>query len=974
MLDVAERARFMKDESGLGRDPYRDHCKPKLAELLQTLGLDQHYVRASGCTLWTDGGRPIIDFAGGFGAVVAGHNHPALKQCLVDALAADVAVHAQASIHSRAGLLAARLAALTPGGGAYFTCLTNSGAESVEAALKHAYKVHFDRMTREYERISRVLNDFFYAVDGAQGDIVIPGGKSLIDFRNDVDDYNLAQFEHFQDHPTVIAFKGSFHGKTASALKITFNKSYREGFQGISAIDTVFLDPSDVARIPEVVREHKCVFYYPVVIGSAVELRPTELTTVIAMIFEPILGEGGIIPLPEATLEYLARHHSVHKIPYIIDEIQTGSGRTGTFYAYEQTPLSAISPEYIVLSKALGGGLVKIGATLIRQDVYDHDFGILHSSTFAEDDLSTCVALRFLDLLHSDEEKLLERVRTRGNTLVSRLREVALEFPDIIREVRGRGLMLAIEFQELRDRSPFFRLSGKQGILSLLVASHLLHHHGIRVLAPLTTMLKGNPGKSRKSIIRIQPPAVIDDGHVDALIVGLREALRIIEKNDEYALIGHLMGYEVPAEQRVRPRAYPNAWPVRDEVTRLDSRTGFVIHPTSVESLITYFFPSFADHAVDSERVRTWWNSIARFLEPMHLRSDYISSSDFIIENNLVLVPYLPEDLMAPKAPYLAKEIRDKIQDAVTVAKELGDDNIPLTMVGLGAYTSIVTNSGLTLNDYEMAITTGNAFTVGLTILGVRKAVEARQRRMCDVSVAVIGASGNIGQATARVLARYVRRLVLVGSSRDDSLLRLRLTKKLCVEDAMASEAQGADEGPLLREVRRLCNGATKGSSAEVEKTIGAEFMATTTDFGALADVDAIVLATNSPEAALLHPSIVKRDAIVCCSSVPSNLHADFAKAPHILAFDGGLAQLPEGSEIHFVGLPKDGMTFGCLAETLILGFEGHNHSFAKGVLHPDLVEATLEWARTYGFALAPLTLDGKRIPLSPSGESSLRQ
>jgi acetylornithine/succinyldiaminopimelate/putrescine aminotransferase/predicted amino acid dehydrogenase len=906
-------------------DRYHDYCKPKLAELLQSLGLDERYEQAAGCTLSTADGRSVVDFIGGFGAAIAGHNHPELVKSLTAALSSNIPIQAQASIRTACGRLAARLSDLTPGDDEYFVCFTNSGTESVEAALKHAYKVHFDKVNLEYERISRILNDFYYAADEVAG-IVVPGGKTLIDFRDDLDDYNLAQFEHFQDHPAVIAFKGAFHGKSTSALKVTFNKSYREGFEGLSSIDTIFIDPTEVMRIPAIAREKKCVFYYPILNGSEVQLRSAEITTVVAVILEPILGEGGIVPLPDNTLQYLADTHRAGAIPYIVDEIQTGCGRTGTFFAYEQTPLSAISPEYVLLSKALGGGLVKIGATLIRQDIYDHDFGILHTSTFGEDDLSAVVASRFLDLLFENDSQMLRDVRVQGARLKERLQQLQEQFPSIIREVRGRGLMLAVEFTDLANRSPFFRLSGKQGVLSLLVASYLLHHHGIRLLAPLTTMLKGNPGKKRSSVIRIQPPALITDADIDRLVGGLREALGVIDRNDEYGFIGHLLGYDVAVAERAAARRYESAWPMREQLRRFDSRTGFIIHPTSLDTLKTYFFPSFSDHEVDDERLRTWWNGIARFLEPVHVKSDYVSSNDFVIENNLVLVPYLPEYLMRPKAAYLAKEIRDKVQDAVVVAKELGDDNIPLTMVGLGAFTSIVTNNCTTINDYEMAVTSGNAFTAGLTILGIKEAVRARHKEWSQVSVAVVGANGSIGQATARVLAAQVGRVVLVGSSRDDSVARLELTRRLCAED---------------------------GRGALIEVAAG---------YDRLADVDVVVVATNSTDAALIHPSMVRPDAIVCCSSVPSNLHRDFADASNTLTFAGGLARLPEDSEIRFVGLPRNGMTFGCLAETLLLGFEGYNHSFAKGVLHPSRVEATMAWAEAYGFSLGPLTLDDKVV------------
>jgi predicted amino acid dehydrogenase len=532
----------------------------------------------------------------------------------------------------------------------------------------------------------------------------------------------------------------------------------------------------------------------------------------------------------------------------------------------------------------------------------------------------------------------------------------------VIREVRGQGLMLAVEFTDLADRSPFFRLSGKQGALSLLVASYLVHHHGVRLLAPLTTMLKGNPGKNRKSILRIQPPATVSDKHIEQLVSGLREVLRIIDSNDEYGFIGHLLGYEVSQAHRSRPPVYPNAWPAREQVRHLDSRTGFIIHPTSLETLRSYFFPSFADHTVDDERLRRWWNQLARFLEPVHVKSDYVSSKDFVIESNLVLVPYLPEYLMNSKAEYLAKEIRDKVQDAVVVAKELGDDNIPLTMVGLGAFTSIVTNNGLTINDYEMAITSGNAFTVALTILGVQAAVRTRGKDWSKVSVAVVGANGSIGQATARVLATQVGRLVLVGSSRADSRARLQLTKKLCVDDALRV---GPSPAAIPQQILRLA--ASWPAASEIARILGPEFIDVATDFDVLANVDVLVIATNSPDTALIVPAMVRPDAIVCCSSVPSNLHADFSLPSDILAFAGGQVRLPEGSEIRFVGLPKQGMTFGCLAETLLLGFEGYNHSFSKGVLQPSRVETTLAWARTYGFDLGPLTLDDRVVLPAPS-------
>ncbi len=931
---------------------YREHCRPKLAELLDSLKMARCYVRASGHVLEDDEGRQVVDFIGGFGAALLGHNPPQLKAALASALDRDVPCHAQVSIRAASGELAAQLNELVPSPHGYRVAFTNSGAESVEAALKHAYKVHFDRVRREYERLCRVLNDFYGEAEDLGAALALPGGKKLIDFRDDLDEYNLGQFESFQDHPVVVAFKGSFHGKTSAALKVTFNKSYREGFQGLSAIQTVFVDPDRPGLIDEAVQDHHCKFLYPVLDRGVATLRSVRVTKVIGLILEPVLGEGGMLPLPPATLEHLARRKSALGIPYIIDEIQTGCWRTGTFCAFEQTPLAGCDPEYVVLSKALGGGLVKIGAALIRGDLYDPDFGILHTSTFGEDELSSTVASAFLGCMRRDQGALARRVVERGAALREALEGLQAEFPDLIREVRGRGLMLAVEFTDLAGRSPFFRLTGKQGILSLLVASYLLEYHAIRLLAPLTTMLKGNPGKKRLSILRIQPPLTVGDAEIRALQEGLREVLRVIDANDEYCLVAHLMGHPAPAEVRRAPTRHPNAWPVSSQTAPLDSRIGFLVHPTDLTHLVEYLFPSFAGRAVDPADLKAWWDSICRFVEPAHVRSDYVASNDYVLESNLVLVPYLPDYVTRDHPAPLAQEIRDKIQDAVTVAKELGDENIPLAMVGLGAYTSIATRDGLTLNDYEMPVTTGNAFTVALTYLGLRKAAQSRGLDLERSRVAVVGAGGNIGRCLAQILAPVVGRLDLIGSPRPNSLARLEDTRRLCLEAAAARPAGPEGDFPRGGMAAALADGIAGAG----------DLITVSTGVAALAGADLVVVATNSADRRLIRPDMVRPGAVVCCASVPSNLDPAFAGDRRCLAFDGGLALLPKGSNISFVGMPEGGMTFGCMAETLLLGFEGRNRSFARGPLRPSQVEASLRWARTHGFGLGPLRFLGRTV------------
>ena len=936
---TAARARPREDSAHL----YGEYCRPKLADLLAATGLNADFRAARGACLTDAHGETVTDFVGGFGTVLLGHNPPELKRLAIQLLEADTPGHTQVSNRVAAGELARRLAELMPGRARYLAQFSNSGTEAIECALKHAYKVGLDRVRRHFEAIARETNELYHRIEERELRVALPGGKRAVDFRDDLDQHNLAQFEAFQKHPVAIAFLGSFHGKTTSAVKLTYNHSFREAFEGLSAIETEFVDPLHPERLSEIMEAKLCQFLRPVVRDGQVGLEPAPVTRVMACLLEPIQGEGGILPLPATTLDWIARHHRALGLPLIIDEIQTGCGRTGRFLALEETPLADSEPEYVVLSKALGGGLVKIGATLIRSDILDHDFGILHSSTFGEDDFSCHIARRVLDILTRDDGAVLRSVRTKGQYLRRGLEALQAKYPELVREVRGRGLMLGLEFTDLSRQSPFFRAAGHQGILSILLASYLLRHHRLRVLGPLTTLLKGNPGKTRRSVLRLQPPVVIEPADIDRLIAALDEALAIVRANDEALLVGHLLGWVPTAPERQAPRLHANRWPVEGEHRDLDARTAFIIHPTSLAQVREYYFPSLAGRPVADPALENWWDQICRFLEPVHVRREVVTAHGFALESNLVMVPYLPAALAGEGLRRRHREVRDKIQDAVTLAKELGDDNIPVTMVGLGAYTSIATSNGLTLNDHEMAVTTGNAYTAALTLEGIAHAAQRSGVELAQAKVAVVGAGGNIGQILAVFLAGSCGSLVLLGSNRDDSLSRLHATRAACLEHLRP--ADGGDDARLSE---------TRGPAPDISCA---------TDAAMLAECDVVVLATSSPNRELLRPEQLKAGAIVCCTSLPSNLSADFQHQPKdIVAFDGGLARLPDDSRLHFVGLPGEGLAFGCLAETLLLGFEGHNHSFCKGRVTVGQVERTREMAARHGFALGALRLGEHRF------------
>src|SRR5262249_5861226 len=177
-----------------GTDAYRTLVRPRLAELLQLLHLDVTFTRAEGCYVWPEGSaRPVLDLVGGYGTLLFGHNHPQLVQAAVDYFRAGRPVHVQGSLKPLTGELAARLSR-----GAYHVLFANSGAEAVEAALKHV----------------------------------------LLERRG-----------------PIVALEGAFHGKTLGALQLTANPLYQRGFE--TGLEVVHVPPNDTRAIRLAFERHR---------------------------------------------------------------------------------------------------------------------------------------------------------------------------------------------------------------------------------------------------------------------------------------------------------------------------------------------------------------------------------------------------------------------------------------------------------------------------------------------------------------------------------------------------------------------------------------------------------------------------------------------------------------------------------------------------------------------------------------------
>ncbi|MFH1537993.1 MAG: aminotransferase class III-fold pyridoxal phosphate-dependent enzyme, partial [bacterium] len=370
------------------RTVYGRYVKPGLARLMETLRLDKNYERGVGDNLYyrNPNGEEIgvLDLAGGMGASLFGHNNTELSEEKRKCIDEEVPMNAQASAREDAGRLAEMLSRLYPGKEPRYSIFTNSGTEAVEGALKHAEMNRMKRIQALWKEIFRNHNEVKeycrlhsnvrlpreYAEKGIElllGEILDQGRRLMMLL------------------PVVISTERSFHGKTTSAVRITGNPMYREAFMRLSAIDARFIEYNSVKDLEKTIKESYETFYKIEISNGKLKLVEIPFLNICAFIMEPVQGEGGV---HVATREFMAGVEKLKKkygFEWIMDEIQTGMGRTGKLFAVEHYNINPDSVDYVLLSKALGGGMAKIGAAMVRRSIHDPNFGILHTSTFAED-------------------------------------------------------------------------------------------------------------------------------------------------------------------------------------------------------------------------------------------------------------------------------------------------------------------------------------------------------------------------------------------------------------------------------------------------------------------------------------------------------------------------------------------------------------------------------------------------------------
>lgn len=404
-------------------------------------------VKAEGCYYYGADGRKYLDFTSGIAVENVGHRHPKVVQAIKDS--ADHLIHGP------------------------------SGVIMYESILKLAAELQ--------KVLPPKLDSFFFANSGTEA---IEGALKLAKYTS--------------KRPYVVSFTGCFHGRSIGALSVTTSKSaYRKHLQ-----------PSWLAyqlpyALPEYLPEGEDPeIFFPKKLERDVEKLFNHQVTpeeVACIIIEPVLGEGGYIIPPKAWLQKIREICDRHGILLIFDEVQTGFGRTGNWFASQTFD---VKPDIMAVAKGIAAGL-PLSATIASKELMDQWPLGSHGTTFGGNPIACSVALASLEIIK--EESLLENTKLMGEYAVNRLLEMKKEFP-IISDVRGVGLMIGIELCDLDTGK-----SDGQAVMDVLDAC---------LEGGVLFYLCGNSGE----VIRMIPPLTITKEQIDDGLDILENVLRTYKK------------------------------------------------------------------------------------------------------------------------------------------------------------------------------------------------------------------------------------------------------------------------------------------------------------------------------------------------------------------------------------------------------------------------------------------------------------
>jgi len=862
------------------QDTFCRYHNPYVGQMLAGLGIDYAYHRAQKDTLYTyhEGAEiAILDFAGGYGTNFLGHNLKKLKQVVISFLRSDeITLSDQASIQKYIGLLAEELNLIISKitGKTYNVLFGSSGSEAVEIAIHHAVYEWKNELTRLEQQQFR-----YY---GSQADQLV----------REIWQQNRQVIRRTTIR--IIVLKDAFHGNSTSARALLGNQEKRKPFENLLAINPIYIDDTQLDWKQVLETELR---------SSKVKLKRIEnhqgkftvhemtVSTVIAAIIEPIIGEGGVRVVNRELMNYLASL----SFPLIMDEIQCGLGRSGSFLASE-----GINADYYLFAKTLGGNIEKISAVLIDQKRYQIDFGKLYVSTFSNGGLAAQVARNVLSIISN--ENLSALAFKQGKKLTDKLKQIQNKYPTVITEITGKGLMLGIKFGNFSNCDNFIlRSLHKNKLTGYLFSAYLLKRHRIRIL----------PTLSAPNILRIEPSVFITDEEIELFVQAIEELVNQIHNLHIYQLLRHLMENDPFDDQKGYQPEQGFLYTKIDAPTNQATRVAFIVHfayPTEELRMLEKEFVFASDTGL-----RILFNKIQVLMEmkPVEIFARNILGGK--IHFSTILIPLDSAELERLYRQGKRRKVIAKIQKAVDFAAQAG-----AKIISLGGYTSIMTSNGtLLVEPAQTKVITGNTLTAVVGVKRLLAEIENRPEFRQNNSLAIIGATGNIGSIIFEKLLAlpfFFGEVILFGRN----LNRLK---------GLVGRFRG----------QNLLNNEVK--------------IQLSTDFSELKRCNVIITATNTNDP-IIFPHHLKKKSPVLISdiSVPSAVAPDIAKMANITKIPfASCITLPEDPDFVISSCLPRGTLFCCAAEAILCGLEPVNIPL-KGKITSHGFEIITQLAQKYNF------------------------
>ena len=716
------------------------------------------------------------------------------------------------------------------------------------------------------------------------------------------------------DRLRFISTINATHGKSIGGLSVT----HMEGENQFAELaGTVFVPFGDVDAMAKVLAE--------------------DGDDMAAVILEPIQAEGGVNLAPPEYFEAVRALCDKYGVILIYDEIMTGTGRTGQVFATEWT---GGAPDIIVLGKGFGGGTMPISACLIGPRAVTKSLDFQQMSTYAGGAYAATAANAMLDVLLESNGAMLKNIRQRGATIANIHRRLQHEYPDLIKDTRGRGLLHGIEFRHEPtviggSNGAFLGLANAMHQLPGLIAGHMLSN-GVRV----------TPAVNAKNTIRIVPSYLSTDEECAIYADALEACLDALSSRDTLRATKHITG----SSKSWVPEAsidIDSAEPV-GEIGPDEGRFGFIVHQLEADDVQN--IDPIMRQATREHRQRLT-DLLGEVDEVTILSRVRIKGEDGATAvGDFVLLPRSAKQLMAMPQD----EACALVQKAVNLAVKRG-----ARIVGLGGYTSIVTRGGSKIDPLGAAVTTGNGFTIEAAMMAADQACTTLGRNQNTATAAIIGAAGSIGSGLVQMIAARAHHLYLfVNPATPMAKSTRRLTRSLAagITAAQAGELP-ARPGSVLARILAQVNDDTDIPALAARVLEDPEYFVISDDCARdLHNCDIVYSATNSTEK-LITPEDLRPQSVVCDLSRPGNIsYRCREERDDILLIDGGVIAFPGRPQLGLAMKMPQGVAFACMAETVMLALRKRYENTSVGAT-PSHQEVSMlrQIAAETGFRLADL-------------------